>query len=246
MSATDSNPTPASPRPARAGRKSGPPVSAIAVASTACAVIVCCPLMSVLAVMLGVTALRKIRLSGGRLGGRRLAVTGTMIGAASLLIQMVLLSRWSGLQRNLIEQQATRGLLASIEAAQTGDAPAAMAPWSPAATLRPEATQLLQFGGIAEQRYGRIRRVGITNLLVVGSWWQPEFEFAVHYAFERAELAGSAKFDSRMAGFVPELQLLELTIEDRAAGDLRLPAQAGPSLNPTTPTTAASSPAGGA
>jgi hypothetical protein len=58
----------------------------------ACSLVLCCPVTSLIGVLVGWLSLRAIDASGGRLGGRRLALSAVILGLAMLPFQFLLLS----------------------------------------------------------------------------------------------------------------------------------------------------------
>ncbi|MFK7962188.1 MAG: DUF4190 domain-containing protein [Phycisphaerales bacterium] len=97
------------------GPEGGPGVepvrSRLAVAGLILALVPCCPPIPLAGAMLGMLGLSRIRRSGGRLGGARLAIAAMLIGSVTPLMQVLLLQRMAGSW----QVQESRAVAASID-----------------------------------------------------------------------------------------------------------------------------------
>ena len=73
----------------------------------ACSLIFCCPVTSLIGVLIGWFSLRAIDASGGRLGGRRLALSAVILGLVMLPFQFLLLSVYNERSEEAINEGLT-------------------------------------------------------------------------------------------------------------------------------------------
>jgi hypothetical protein len=203
-----------------------PRMSRLAIVAMVLAVVPCCPLTGLLGSLLGLHALRRIRLAGGALGGRRLALAAVIVGAATAVV-------WAGLGEHvarLQEEAQTEALVAQIESAvrpiDPDDADAAAraeAAWSTTGDGRPSDEERAAFRAAVAERYGRLERVSIVSLTQTASLAAPTAEcaFSLHFR-DRGMILGAARFEGevRFPLLVPIFRLTGLSIEDPEAGDL--------------------------
>lgn len=82
---TEGRPSPGGPPPIRSGEK---PTSGLAIASLVCGLagVMFCGLPSIVGLILGIVAMKKISASKGRLGGQGLALAGTIVSAVMIFV----------------------------------------------------------------------------------------------------------------------------------------------------------------
>jgi hypothetical protein len=206
--------------PAGANRR----LSALAVAAVVVAVIPLCPLTGLLGALLGVLALRRIRLSGGRLGGRRTALAAIIIGVACAFVWSAVLDRVAHQQRQWQEKAMVEAVTAVIEADRAPDRSAALQAWSSLDSHRPADEEILRFSRETAARYGRRDRVAIISTSRSISLSQPEVEVAGVFHFADEAPLGSARFalEAVPGRIMPVFRLTRLMIEDQHRGNLIL------------------------
>ncbi|HMN95237.1 MAG TPA: hypothetical protein PKC43_02620 [Phycisphaerales bacterium] len=209
--------------PRRSAGRGGAPISALAIASFALGAVLCCPLTSIAAMILGVVALRRIAAARGALAGRGLAIAAIALAALSLVAQVTLVEYVSRTQVQRLERLARERVEAFVVAVQSGDRAAAESLWSRrAANLDAPALEWLRQE--LDVRFGELRSVSIVSRSTGGAVLAPRMEVGLVLRFERAERAGSATFAIRPGIGSEDLRLLELRIDDRSGAPLMLPA----------------------
>jgi hypothetical protein len=200
------------------------PLSILAVIALVVAVVPLCPFTGLLGAFLGILALRRIRFSGGRLGGHRVALTAVIVGCAATF-------GWSMMLHYVIEaeQRAMQELMAErvalvINAVDEPSAAAAAEAWAEGAANRPSAESLRAFADAVRERYGPMDRFEIVSQANVGAFSRPQPEVAGVFHFQQQSRLGSARFTVSMTlGILGgKLYLNHLTIEDPELGDLTL------------------------
>lgn len=112
-----------------------PPHSRLAYAALALALVPCCPAVALGGSMLGVLAHARIRRSGGRLRGERMAVAAMLLGSVLALVQMLILERYIEEQAGAQRSAAVAAVRASLED-DAGDWPAAaLEVWAESAAM---------------------------------------------------------------------------------------------------------------
>jgi hypothetical protein len=226
------HPTPSrSPEGGRDRTAAGPPVSALAVTGLVIALVPCCPLTGLLGAVLGLLALRRIRLA--RAGpaarsGERLAMAAIVIGVASAMVWSVLTDQFVRGQEAR-QNEAMEHLVARVvEAAVAGDAAAVLTAWSPTDAARPSEDAVLAFGAAAADRYGPLQRIAFISIARRGSFFAPEVDASGVFHFERESPLGTARLEMKPVpgSITPAFRMTSLTIEDRVRGDLTLGAPA--------------------
>ncbi|MCP3904060.1 MAG: DUF4190 domain-containing protein [Planctomycetes bacterium] len=199
-----------------------PRSSVLAMVALAIAVIPCCPLAGLLGACLGIVSLSGIRRSEGRVTGARIAIAAIVLGTVTSIIGWLALDRLVSYQEaehtRTMDDQVTR-IIRSASEQRTDE----LHLWA-AGTARPSDDELLAFGAVVSERYGRFDRLAIISSTHSGPLLSPIREIAVVFHFEHGQPLGSARFQTRVVGgqFIPQLDLARLTIEDAAAGDLVL------------------------
>ncbi|MFB0986547.1 MAG: DUF4190 domain-containing protein, partial [Phycisphaerales bacterium] len=110
------------------------PRSQLALAAFITSLALCCPLTGMVSVFLGFLAHRRIMASGGRLGGRRLALAAIAIGTASTVIWLF---SWDAFGKWYLEALEDRMLITTqsmIQDAAQGDLAAASLGFDAAST----------------------------------------------------------------------------------------------------------------
>jgi len=206
--------------PAGASRR----LSKLAVTAVVVAAIPLCPLTGLLGALLGVLALRRIRLAGGRLGGRRTALAAIIIGVACAFVWSAVLDRVAHQQREWQEKEMVSAVTAVIEADGAIDRNAALQAWSSLDPDRPAAEEILRFSREAAARYGRFDRFAIISTSRRISLAQPAVEVAGVFHFADEAPLGSARFalEAVPGRFMPVFRLTRLMIEDQHRGNLIL------------------------
>jgi Domain of unknown function (DUF4190) len=136
--------SPVAPVPMRTG------TSGLAIASLICSLMLCLPYLGpLLGLGLGVTALARISASGGRVGGRRLALGGIVIGAILLLAEGCLgLMTWMAMDMALEQTGQT------IRVIEAGDLGASKRAFGAGERDRITEASLAEFGDALEARFG--------------------------------------------------------------------------------------------
>lgn len=205
----------------------GPAVrtSPLAVVSLVLALMPCCPLVNVVGIVLGLAALRRIDLAGGRVGGRRMARAAVLAGGGMTILSMFMLRDFSRTMHQSYEAAMNGQVEAFVHAAVSGDVSAANQAWSnqPGERLQPD--EIEAFGRELNSRYGPLKRFTIASSVTSGSLLTPRMDAAGIFVFENGQLTGSARFNL-VAGTVsvkPTFRIRSLRIDDAQQGDLMLP-----------------------
>jgi len=112
-----------------------PPHSRLAYAALALALVPCCPAIPLGGSMLGVIAHARIRRSGGRLRGERMAVSAMLLGSVLALVQMLLLERYIEEQAGVQRSAAVATVRASLQDDAVGWPAAALEGWAESAAM---------------------------------------------------------------------------------------------------------------
>lgn len=182
-------------------------------------------MFGLLAVMLGMMSLDRIKRSEGALRGRPLAWNGIGAGAAGAIASLSISLWFTSLQEDWNGQldAAVKGAFAAVDDA---GADAAFRSWSAGqgAVLRRE--DFLAFATEARDRYG-----ALTGFTIQSEEREPSLTgvsrimLALAMQFEGARLNGSAvaRLAPGVGSFVPALELESLTVRDPERGDLSVP-----------------------
>jgi hypothetical protein len=210
-------------RPA-SGKTSTSGVPRLAIAALVVALIPCCPLTGFLGALLGVISLRRIRRSGGRIGGTRVALAAVVAGAASAFIWTTLIDNFVRTQETTQRDAAAGQIATLISAAQDDRLDEARGAWPDAADGAPTEEELAAFGRATLQRYGPFSRFAISSTTNSGTLFSPGLEVAGVFHFQHRSPLGSALFtvQPRPNRFSYEITLTRLIIEDQSLGDLEL------------------------
>lgn len=197
-----------------------PPVSALAIVAVALSAALCCPLASLAAAALGVVALLRIHRSEGRLRGQALAIAAIAVAAGSLILQNELAARYGEAFGKQLETSARDRVATLMYAVERGDTAGFGALFSKR-IAPPTSEAIVRFRGETERRYGRYQGMSIVASTPGGNLAAPTITMAVTFSFERRELTGAAVFASDW--LLPSVDLLEVSIDDDAEGELKLP-----------------------
>jgi hypothetical protein len=199
-------------------------VSILAVVGLVLAIVPCCPFTGLIGAFLGVLALRRIRVAGGALGGRRVAIVAIIAGVASSIIWTIWFERLRGQLLEANEQAMTERITETVRAAASADVASAARGWVSTPSTRPTDQQLEEFGEAISTRYGDFERVAIVSSTPRGSMFDPAWEVACIFHFSDAAPLGSALFETRIepGRMTPVFELARLVIEDRERGDLTI------------------------
>ena len=203
---------------------STPPTSRLAIASVACAAVLCCPLTSIVGMFLGILAMHRIRIAGGALGGRWLAVGGTLLASASLVVQAGLIERYRASLDERIQTEIAASARALVTATQDGDVDAFRAAW-----IEPDRGEevgdddIRSFGTSTRERYGALTDVRVVSHSLGGGAY--EATAALIFTFEHGPQTGSGRFRFTHDGFdwFETARAAELTVDDLQQEVLSLP-----------------------
>jgi hypothetical protein len=213
-----SSPHPANPAEAAVPR------SQLALAAFITSLALCCPLTGMVAVFLGFLAPRRILASGGRLGGRRLALSGIAIGTASTIIWIF---SWDAFGKWYLEALEDRMLVTTrtmIEDAVRGDLAASSLSFDAAST--PDQDQLAAFGITIAERFGQLIDVKLKDAAMRGDTLDPRMEVRLVLDFDPGGIRyGAAAFSLRARALddvIPQPKFLWIEIVDPPNPLLRL------------------------
>ncbi|MCA9285902.1 MAG: DUF4190 domain-containing protein [Phycisphaerales bacterium] len=211
-------------RPSRPAATTPLPMSALALSSFICALIACCPFTSLAAIVLGVAGMRVTAGTAPRRRGRRLAVAGTAIGAAALVVQFGLQNWFASIYMPRLDASMERAVQVAIERASQGDHAGVVGVWAGVGAT-PDAPSIDRFGDAVRDRLGGYKGMSIVNRTPGGTLMQPSMKVAATFSFERGDCTGAATFMlvPRVDNIFPTARLSELVIEDASLGTLRLP-----------------------
>jgi len=207
-----------------------PRVSVLAIASLVLGFFLCVPVVpQVAAIVLGAMALSRIRAADGRLGGRRLAIAGLVLGGSGLVLQAYATEWIASTVRDRFDRDLREGIaeiLAAVAADGDGGTPRGLARLAPDAPL--SAADLVAFATDARTRYGEPDGLSVLSQVPTGTAWSQEVTAALVFGFRRdgrrEERTGSAvaAVVTPLGSFLPRLRIREVRIEDRIDGDLVL------------------------
>lgn len=211
-----------------------PPFSALAVAS---AVVLIVPFLGPLvSIGLAGMALARIRRSSGRLRGRFLARGVMVFGLILLLVQVWALESLMNSVARGIETRLHAGVEAVLASSDPESAERALGFWSGHGSDRASDEELLAFAQSARERYGAFRSLSTMSGDQSGSTFSRQIvTFAAVFRFEREDRLGSVtvRLEPALNEIMPAARLIDLSIEDRERGELRLgPAAAESAVAP--------------
>lgn len=182
--------------------------------------------------LLGGLALVRIRESNGRLRGRRLALGGIVLGGLLLLAQAWGLDRLMTHITRDVDARVRSGVaavLAMEDGAEGGhgERVSAMRYWSGRSGELVDAARIEAFAEEARTRYGPLRSLSTLSGDRASGLGGQVVTFALAFRFERGDRLGSAttRLEPSTVEIMPSVRLIEITIEDAAAGDLTLTAR---------------------
>lgn len=199
-------------------------MSILAVAGLVMAIIPCCPPANLLAVGLGLLALRRIGASSGRLRGVGLARAAIFAGSILTILSLVLLTRFATRQQQLMDQAMVNVVESTIRGSMIDRADLVRLSWVGPRESRPSKEEILAFGQTLQERYGTFKRCAIVSSLMTGSFFAPRMEAAVIVYFSSGQIHGSMEVDLIIPTFrtEPTFSMRALRLEDPQAGDLEL------------------------
>ncbi|MFZ9691554.1 MAG: DUF4190 domain-containing protein [Phycisphaerales bacterium] len=185
----------------------------------------CCPLMPIVAVVLGYLAHRRIRL-GAPVRGLKLAVAAMLLGGAGLLVQGIAIDWFSAKYRSEVESRSESSIDAVMRASQDGDGDAIAEHWGG----RGSTAALRRLGAETLERYGTFKGVSVVKWTYGGGLGDSDLTAAVVWDFESRRLTGSFRMElvpgTTLSDPFPRPRPAELVISDDRLGDLRVPAGA--------------------
>ncbi|MCH2161990.1 MAG: DUF4190 domain-containing protein [Phycisphaerales bacterium] len=186
--------------------------SGLAIASLVCSLILCCPVLTLVGVFLGIGGL--FTTGSGRKRGRGLAITGLVIGLISTIL-WIFPAVWLGGMAMKI-YAGPGNVMTEVYA---GNDAAAGSEFK--AGRVPSAEDFERFVTEARERYGNF--ISAQAGEEARSQTQDSLEFPYFFKFENRTVSGYAEFEmaeNPMDGF----DLVSITLEDGEAGDLTLEA----------------------
>ncbi len=184
----------------------------------------CCPLTGMVAVFLGFLAHRRITASGGRLGGRRLALAGIAIGTASTVIWLFSWDAFGKWYLEALEERMLGTTRSMIDDAVAGDLAAASLGFDAAST--PEQAELAEFGVTIAERFGELIDVELKDAVMLGDTLDPRMEVRLVLDFDPGGIRyGAAAFSLRARALddvIPQPKFLWIEIVDPPNPLLRL------------------------
>lgn len=212
------------------------PGSGLAIASFVCSLVLCCPLTSVAAVILGSMALRRMRAAGEVSPMQRWALLGLWIGMLGLAAQLVFMFYFGQHVTEAHRRQVLSAVSDVVNASPRNDAGAAVKHF-----FKPEPTEaeVLAFSQALQERYGELRDVSITATVEGGTTWQRTIDAALTFQFHDSRKTGSASFRMLLTSsgsLAPDLKLTRITVNDPDDSDVVVGQPAStPPLAPLAP-----------
>ncbi|HWB20827.1 MAG TPA: hypothetical protein VG711_11035 [Phycisphaerales bacterium] len=200
-------------------RASGPPHSALAVIALILALVPCCPLLPMLGSTLGAIADYRIFTSGGMLRGRRTARSAIFIGIGMTLITSTLMY-WM--------KDSLQSYLKDALGVQTHHAVDPNAPkqgedsgWLESASGGPNTEDIERFRQDLSDRYGNFQGFTISLIAPKSGFYDVNYSAAGVFDFEKGSHPGHVHFQlAPGSGFMPEVRMTGITIEDAQQGAL--------------------------
>jgi hypothetical protein len=217
-----SAPTPDAPRP---------PTSTLAVVAFVMALVPCCFPVTMLGAMLGWVALRRIRASGGMLGGAKFAASAIPVGIILTILSLVMVAEVTTWQRSQYESELESTVEAFLVDVAGGDLAAVRARLS--TTVEVSDDDLLAFGDQLQLRFGH--PTSIDTLRFDISQWPTDLggnaAFIVEFA-EATVTCGTTFHIVIVPGkWVPTFRIVQLELTDGERGPLVLPVAPRPATD---------------
>ena len=194
-------------------------------------VVPCCPVIPVVAMVLGWVARGRIR-RDPNLGGGRLALAAMLLGGAGMLLQGLVIDWFTNRFRETVELRSEAAIDALMRSATEADAEGVQANWGESSSV----AEVLELGGIARDRYGWFRGISVVGWTYGGGFAEPDVEAAVIWNFEGRDLTGSFRMrlvpGTTISDPFPTPMPIELLIADDREGPLQVP---GASTAPAAP-----------
>lgn len=146
-----------------------PRTSLLAVSGFVCSVIICCPLTSLLGLLMGVGGLLSVSSSNGRRKGTGLAAAAIIISILSLAGQALLVQWFVRSEYGRLTMLILRGPKEFISDAQLGDFASARAHLFPPVEAQVSDAQLQAFADAVTARYGSVQQWIASNPPPAGS-----------------------------------------------------------------------------
>ncbi len=206
------------PLPSEPERLPAPRMSVCAVASLVLGLVLCCPLTSIAAVVLGAVGINvtKARMAAGR----GLAIAGLGLGLLGTALQ-VAFGAWS---YTTIYSPLMQGPAPALRAGLDGGAPAMVARFTMPEGIRLDA-EAAEFLEAIKSRYGNLVGCELdrSTQAPTPDSKRPEFEADFELRFERATIKARSctEITTPQGGLSMKLRWIELI--DPAQGDLRFP-----------------------
>ena len=223
------------PRDERGHGGSERPLSQLALAGLVVGIggvaIPCCPLMPMVAVVLGYLAHRRIRL-GAKVRGAKIAIAAMLLGGAGLLLQGLVIDWFSAKYRSEVESRSETTIDELLRAAQAEDVAAIATAWGG----RGQTSALRDLGSETLERYGAFKWVSVVKWTYGGGLGDADLVAAVVWEFETRRLTGSFRMElvpgRSISDPFPQPRPAELVISDDRLGELRVPSVAEPPATP--------------
>ena len=186
-----------------------------ALIALACSLVFCCPLASLLGVVVGWFALRVIDSSGGVYGGRRIAIWAIILGVCMLPFQMILIQKYQAMSTDLIRSDVMHAVevVFDVEADDRKEALESVFLRHKGSYPTPEEADA--FVESVTSDLGAFVSVSIAQLSVSSDLPRPVHEIALVFEFENDSATGGAVCELHAAlGAMLEirLDLLEVTL----------------------------------
>ncbi|MDZ4755514.1 MAG: hypothetical protein SGJ11_13585 [Phycisphaerae bacterium] len=226
--------TPLAPGAHTAGQTAGgiageAPLSKLAVASVVVSLLTCLP-FALSGMALGAMSAARIRASRGRLRGMSLAMTAMLFGGVMMIAQLIAIE-WARSELSAHYRASAQTLvLATFQAKEATAARQLLGDWSADPKHRVTAAAVQSFAESIEARYGGCRSIEVIASEPSSSDPHALMTTAVIFDFERSQRPGSVRtvLVPTTAAFMPAAKLVEIIVEDREHGELRLGGEVSP------------------
>ena len=168
-----------------------PRVSQLAWAAFICALIVCIPLLGVVAIVLGSFALGRIRNSNGALGGRRIALVAMALGAATTVGWFLLLNQIQSLYQEEMNSRMVSVIEDVLHGSEAGEFERVRNQFTTDGQSFKD-DEIAAFGTSIRERWGRLLSVAIIRSNPQGDPLLPRMAVTFELEFERANPTGAA------------------------------------------------------
>lgn len=180
-----------------------------------CSLVFCCPLASLLGVVLGWFSLRVIDSSGGVYGGRRIAIWAIILGVCMLPFQMILIQKYQEMSTDLIRSDVTHAVMVVFDVEAEDRKEALESVFLRHKGNYPSPEEADAFVTAVTSELGAFESVSIAQLSVSSDLPRPVHEIALVFEFEDDSATGGAVCELHAAlGSMLEirLDLLEVTL----------------------------------